>query len=146
MKELAVRTARVYEKLLLLYPKDLRRDYGGEMVLAFADDMEAALSQGRTMGVIRVWWYALSELLTVALPSQRSNPSVLVPALSFALAAFSQAAWLWIALHQVAHVDSALVADSIRLAVLLPSSLNALIAFVVTRVSAHYSITALRLD
>jgi hypothetical protein len=69
-----------------------------------------------------------------------------VPVLSFVLAALSQAAWLWIALHRVAHVDNALLIDSIRLGVLLPSSLNAVVALVVTRVLAHYSITALQLD
>jgi hypothetical protein len=131
--------AWLYRKLLLLYPQDLRRQFGAEMMLAFAEDI-------KSMGAHRVWWCALRELLTVALPGQRSNPCVVVPVLSFVLAALSQAAWLWIALHRVAHVDNALLIDSIRLGVLLPSSLNAVVALVVTRVLAHYSITALQLD
>ena len=146
MRGLVPRSAWIYGRLLLLYPEELRREFGAEMTWAFADDLESAWGDARIAGVMQVWWYALRELLTVALPGQRSNPFVVVPALSFILAAFSQAAWLWIALHQVAHVDSALVADSIRLGVLLPSSLNALIAFVVTRVLAHYEIAPLRLD
>lgn len=129
--------AWLYEKLMLLYPEDLRREFGAEMALAFADDIEL-------MGARRVWWCALSELLTVALPGQRSNPSVVVPALSFALAAVTQLAELWIGMHQAHHVQYPL-ADSIAI-VLLPSLLNACVAFVVTRVYANLSITVLRLN
>ncbi len=75
-----------------------------------------------------------------------SNRCVLVPALSFALAAVTMSLELWLAFHRVAHVDVARLADSIRFAVLLPSVLNAMVALVVTRVLAHYSITALQLD
>ena len=83
MNELLLRSARLYEKLLLLYPEDLRRHFGAEMVLAFADDMEAAWGDARIAGVLQIWWYALREIITVALPAQTSNPCVLVPALSF---------------------------------------------------------------
>jgi hypothetical protein len=129
--------AWLYEKLLLLYPEDLRREFGAEMALAFADDVEI-------MGAPRVWWCALRELLTVALPGQRSHPSVVVPALSFALAAFTQSTELWIGMHQAHPVEYSL-ADSIAL-ILLPSFLNASVAFVVTRVYANLSITVLRLN
>jgi hypothetical protein len=129
--------AWLYEKLLLLYPEDLRRDFGAEMALAFADDIEI-------MGALRVWWCALRELVTVALPGQRSNRSVVVPALSFALAAFTQSAELWIGMHQAHPVDYPL-ADSIVI-VVWPSLLNAFVAFVVTRVYANLSITVLRLN
>jgi hypothetical protein len=129
--------AWLYEKLLLLYPEDLRREFGAEMALAFADDVEI-------MGAPRMWWCALGELLTVALPGQKSHPSVVVPALSFALAAFTQSAELWIGTHQAHPVEYPL-AYSI-LIVLLPSLLNAFVAFVVTRVYANLSITVLRLN
>jgi len=132
-------SAWLYGKLLLLYPSDLRREFGSEMTLAFADDIAA-------MGALRVWWCALRELLMVALPAQLSNRCVLVPALAFAFAAVTTSLELWLAFHRVAHLDGARLADSIRLVVLLPSVLNALTALVVTRVLAHYSITALQLD
>jgi hypothetical protein len=146
MKELLVASAWIYEKLLFLYPEDVRRNFGGEMALAFADDMEAAWGSGREMEVVRVWWWAARELLTIALPGQSSNRCVLVPALSFALVAFVQGAELWAALHQAAHTDSYPLLESIRLAVLLPSIASGVIGFVVTRVYAHCSIIALRLD
>jgi len=36
------------------------------MILAFADDLEAAWGDARIAGVAQIWWYALREMLTVA--------------------------------------------------------------------------------
>ncbi len=139
-------SSRIYDKLLFLYPEDLRRDFGDEIALAFADDMEAAWRQRRVLGIIYVWCCAIREVLTVALPGQASNPSVLVPAIAFGLAAFIQGGELCVALHVAARVERMQLIDAIRLAVLLPSFANAFVAFVVTRVYARHSITTLHLD
>jgi hypothetical protein len=146
MNTLLVRSVRLYERLLLLYPRELRCEFGSEMILAFADDLETAWGDARIAGVAQVWWYALRELLTVALPAQRSNRSVLVPALSFLLAASTQSTELYLAYHQVARVDAFWLLDSIRFAVLLPSLLSACVGLIVTRVNARSSIAALHLD
>lgn len=140
------RSVRIYQKLLLLYPEDLRRDFGNEMVLAFAEDLEQAWGDARVAGVIQIWSYAIRELVTVTLPSQRSNPSVIVPALAFILAVFVQGAELCVALRHMTRVDSSVLSEAIQLAVLLPSFLNALVAAVVTRLYASCSIIALRLQ
>jgi hypothetical protein len=146
MKALLHLSSRIYDKLLFLYPEDLRRDFGDEIALAFADDIEAAWRQGRVMGIIYVWCCAIREVLTVALPGQASNPCVLVPAIAFALAAFTQGAELCVALHVVPRVERLQLMDAIRLAVLLPSFANAVVAFVVNRIYARRSITTLQLD
>jgi|ERR1700733_4372094 hypothetical protein len=146
MSRLLSLSSWMYERLLLLYPEDLRREFGVEMALAFADDLEAAWCDARIAGVIQIWWYALCELVTVALPAQRLNPRVLVPALSFALAASTWGTELWIALHHVTRLDRPMLFDSIRLAVLLPSLANAFVAYLVTCVYARSSIASLRLD
>ena len=130
--------AWLYEKLLRLYPEDLRREFGAEMALAFADDIEV-------LGAYRVWRCALGELLTVALPGQRSNPSVVVPALSFALAAVTQSAELWLGMHQAHGMEDLSLGGAIVL-IVVPSLLNAFVAFVVTRVYADLSITVLQLN
>jgi hypothetical protein len=145
MSGVLVRSAWIYEKLLRLYPEDLRRDYGSEMVLAFADDLEAAWGGARVAGVIRIWWHALRELLTVALPGQRSNPSVLVPAWAFALCACTQSAELWIGSHMARGVAYPPLLQSIAM-IVVPSLVNALVSFIVTRVYARSSIAALQLD
>jgi hypothetical protein len=146
MNALLIRSVWLYERLLLLYPRELRCEFGSEMILAFADDLEAAWGDARIAGVAQIWWYALREMLTVALPAQRSNPCVLVPALSFLLAASTQSAELYLAYHQVARVNALWLSDSIRFAVLLPSLLSACVGLIVTRVYARSSITALQLD
>ncbi|MGB6944508.1 MAG: hypothetical protein WBE37_19070 [Bryobacteraceae bacterium] len=146
MNELLLGSARLYQKLLLLYPAELRRDFGAEMVLAFADDMEAAWGDARIAGVLQIWWYALREIVTVALPAQTSNPCVLVPALSFGLAALTQGTELALSLRNVTFLDYSVLFDEIRFVVLLPSVANACVAFVVTRFYASTSITSLRLE
>lgn len=144
MNRLLPVSVRVYEKLLLLYPDDLRRDFGHEMALVFADDLEAAWGDTRIAGFIQIWWYALCELLTIALPAQRSNPCVVAPALAFLMAASTLGAELWLA-HHVTRMDRSLLMDDIRWAVLLPSLANAFVTFVVTRVYRRCSIATLRL-
>ncbi len=130
--------AWLYQKLLLLYPQDLRRDFGAEMTLAFAEDI-------KHMGRLPVWWCAMRELVTVALPGQRSNRSVVVPALSFCLCALTQSAVLWIGSHQAARVAYPPLPEAISL-VIFTGLLNAFVAFVVTRFYAHCSFIMLRLD
>jgi hypothetical protein len=131
--------AWLYQKLLLLYPQDLRREFGAEMTLAFAEDVQ-------NMGNLRVWWCALRELVSVALPGQVSNRSVLVPALSFVVVASAQSAELCLAIHYATRVNVAMLSDGIRLAVLLPSVASGLVGFVVTRVYARSSIASLQLE
>jgi hypothetical protein len=127
----------IYERLLFLYPAELRRDFGSEMALAFAADLEDC-------GPIRVWRCALRELLTVALPSQRSSPYFLSPVLAFLTTAFAEGALVWIAIHQP-HVDVN-ATQAMWLAVPYISSMNAVVAFVVTCFYSRCSFNLLRLD
>jgi hypothetical protein len=137
----------MYARLIFFYSEDLRRDFGMDMALVFADDVAAAWRDKRAVGVIRVWWCALSEVLTIALPSQRANPCFLVPAISFAVTATMQVAELFFALHQpsAVGVHRPLLSQAIRTMVLWPSLANALIALVVSLISTCRSITSLRL-
>jgi hypothetical protein len=145
MNALLIRSVQLYERLLRLYPRELRREFGSEMILAFADDLEAAWSDARIAGVAQIWWYALREMVTVALPGQRSNPSIIVPAWSFAVTALTQSAEVWIGTHQGQRVEYPSLLSSILL-VVMPSLLNAFVALIVTRFYASRSITVLRLD
>jgi hypothetical protein len=127
----------LYQRLLLFYPQDLRREFGAEMALAFVEDI-------KNMGGVRVWWCAIHELLNVALPGQRSNPSVLVPVFSFALTALTESAELWLGSHQAGHVAYPPIFDWAVL-VIFPSLLNASVGLVVTRFYARCSFIQLRL-
>jgi hypothetical protein len=75
----------VYVWLLNFYPDDLRREYGEEMVLVFADDL-------RSRGALRVWWNTLSELFRIALPHTLSLPAARVPLIGIAFAILSLSA------------------------------------------------------
>lgn len=74
---------RAYQRLLILYPEDLRRDFGPDMLEAFAND----LAVGRA---VRVWRIALRELIHIGLPGWLRIPAVAVPLLSAAAVVFSQ--------------------------------------------------------
>lgn len=145
MNEVLRRSVSIYQKLLVLYPSDLRRDFGDEMVLAFADDLHQAWGDARLAGVAQIWWYAIRELLTVALPGQRSNRYLLSPALAFAAVALPDTAFLWLAAHPISHMPALPITWSDLLAVFSAGLLNALVAFIVTCFYARCSMNLLRL-
>lgn len=131
-------SAWLYQKLLWAYPPDLRRDFGDDMTMIFAADFEER-------GAIATWRCALAELATVALPGLRSKPVVLVPALSFVFAAASLSVELGCAVHFAGPMGAAKLLEQFRLAVFLPSTLDAIVALVVTRFYASRAVTTLRL-
>ena len=132
-------SAWLYRKLLWAYPPDLRRDFGDEMAMIFAADLE-------DRGASATWRCALSELATIALPGLRSNPVVLVPALAFVFAASSLTVELGCAVHFATPMGAAKLLEQFRLAVFLPSTLNAVVALVVTRFYASRAVTTLQLN
>jgi len=77
----------LYAWLLNFYPGDLRREYGEEMKLVFADDL-------RCRGPLRVWWNALRDFLHVALPHTLSHPALRVPIIAAAFSMVSLTAEL----------------------------------------------------
>lgn len=78
-------SGRIYGRLLLLYPAELRREFGAEMAFVFGEDLAAARREAGAAGVFSVWCHTLRELLRIALPPLAAKPIVAVPALSFAV-------------------------------------------------------------
>lgn len=78
---------RAYERLLLLYPENLRRDFAPDMLEAFAEDLGAARG---TAGALRLWRGVLREVLHIAVPAWFEMPAVVVPVLSAVLVVASQ--------------------------------------------------------
>jgi hypothetical protein len=74
---------RAYRSVLIFYPEDLRREFGLEMLEAFADDLAVE-------NPVRVWRITLRELIHIGLPAWLRIPAVAVPALSAATLVFSQ--------------------------------------------------------
>lgn len=129
----------LYRKLLWAYPPELRRSFGEEMAMIFAAELGER-------GAIATWRCAVIELATVALPGLKSNPVVLVPALSFAIAALSLSVELGCAIHFAPPMGAAKLLEQFRLAVFLPSTLNAVVALVVTRFYSSRAVTSLQLE
>lgn len=73
-------SSRVYRTTLLFYPADLRREFGEDMAVAFAEDISRS---GNIAAKLRVWRCCLTELLRIAIPGQKDNPLVMVPVFAF---------------------------------------------------------------
>jgi hypothetical protein len=80
---------KVYSGILLLYPTDLRRDFGPDMIELFGEDLDDAWRKHRFAGVFRVWWCAVCEFWRIAWPEQRASPAFFVPAIAAAFNALS---------------------------------------------------------
>jgi hypothetical protein len=76
----------VYERSLVLYPKDLRRDFGAEMVEVFDEQISEAYSESGFPGLLRVWFGATRELVTVALHARLAERIVPIVAVTATLA------------------------------------------------------------
>ena len=77
---------KVYEKSLLFYPSDLRGDFGSEMIEVFDEQVSEAYSRSGFVGLLRVWFSATREFVTVALPGRLSGRMVPIAAVTVVLA------------------------------------------------------------
>ena len=72
-----------YTLCLLVYPCDLRRRFGAEMVEVFEDVTREALTRSGPKGMAMIWRSAVWELLTLAAASRLASNTVMAGALSF---------------------------------------------------------------
>ncbi|HEU5020947.1 MAG TPA: hypothetical protein VFT60_03625 [Bryobacteraceae bacterium] len=114
--------ARIYGMLLRLYPAELRRDFGAEMIEVFLED----LASGRPA---RVWWCSIRELFRIALPAAFSQRYVLVPAMLYLLMALDFGSIMMFAPRDVRSPLFHSAAESILL-LIFPGLASAAIAFV----------------
>ncbi len=63
----------MYRQLLLLYPTEFRRDYGAGMLEAFRDRWVIERVRNRQWVALRVWSFALRDLLATAIDERRSH-------------------------------------------------------------------------
>jgi phytoene/squalene synthetase len=138
-------SAKLYQGLLLLYPEDLRSEYGPEMALVFTEDLAEAWRHSRLAGVLRVWRCALSESAGMVVHCQSANPYIAVPAAAF----FVTAAMLTFELSLALRHAPAIVLEERRWVralgaiILEPSLVTALIAWAVVRLSKSTTTIAL---
>ena len=77
---------KVYATSLVLYPKELRREFGTEMVEVFDEQVSEAYSRRGFPGLLRVWFRATREFFTVAIPGRLAERMVPIVAVTAALA------------------------------------------------------------
>jgi hypothetical protein len=63
---------RVYEAMLVVYPKKFRDEYGARMVQVFGDACRQEWRRGATPGLLRFWVRVIRDLAATAL-SERSE-------------------------------------------------------------------------
>ena len=124
---------KAYRSLLMLYPDDLRRNFGEEMLEAFAHDLSAECAARGIKGAIRVWRISLREVIKLGLPAWLQIPLVAVPALSAAAVIVSQSPLLIMAIRREAQLSfrrgDATPLDALC-AVAIDAVITALISFV----------------
>ncbi len=130
-------SSRLYSGSLLLYPSDLRRDFGPEMSELFTEDQTEAWQSSGYLGVLSIWWCALCELLRIALPGHKTNPAIVVPAIAFAVNAVMVGAEMMLPGSRASgHIGAAVIWTSVAVA---------LTALTVVR-TGKISIVSLRLN
>ena len=67
---------RVYESILIFYPKDLRGDFGNEMIEVFDEQASEAYSRCGPTGLLRVWLSTTWEIVTVAFPGRLAERGI----------------------------------------------------------------------
>ena len=73
---------KAYTSLLVFYPRDLRRDFGTEMIEIFDEQAWEAYSHLGSSGLLRVWFSAMREMVTVGLPGRLAERGIPVIAVT----------------------------------------------------------------
>lgn len=67
---------KAYESIVIFYPKDLRGDFGEEMIEVFDEQAWEAYSRRGSLGLLRVWFSAMWEIVTVAFPGRLADRGI----------------------------------------------------------------------
>ena len=125
-----------YRRLLLLYPEDLCRDFGAELLEAFEDDLSVECAAHSISGTIRVWRIALCETIQIGLPAWSQNPAVAVPTISTAIALVTQSPLLILTIRRAAQLNLR-PGDATPLDTLFALALGAVLTALTSFVAVH---------
>lgn len=77
---------KVYESSLVLYPQELREEFGEEMVEVFEEQITNAYEEQGIRGVLKIWLCTAREFVSIAISGQLAQRLVPVFAAATALA------------------------------------------------------------
>jgi hypothetical protein len=133
MKHFLHLSVNAYRAILRLYPNELRRDFGPDMLEAFSDDLTAQYAARGVRGAMRVWRIALRESIRIGYPAWVQIPAVAVPALSVATVIVTQSPLLIMTMRRGVplrfHPGAADPIDAL-IALAIESAITALTSFV----------------
>ncbi len=76
-------SSQIYRRVLCLYPRNLRRDFGEDMLDVFTESLTDAWRTRDASGVIHAWRLALWELVPILVAGRRVDSVVIAPVVSF---------------------------------------------------------------
>lgn len=76
---------KFYESSLIFYSKDLRGDFGHEMIEVFDEQSREAYARCGFSGLLRIWLSAAVEIVTVAFPGRLADRAVPIVGVTAAL-------------------------------------------------------------
>ncbi len=77
---------QVYESSLIVYPRDLRGDFGNDMIEVFDEQAWEEYSRRGFSGLLSVWFRAMREIVTVAFPGRLVEHAIPIFAVTATLA------------------------------------------------------------
>lgn len=72
-KLLEVLSVSLYKRLLVLYPADLRNDYGHQMIQLFSDSCSDAQHRSGIFGLMRVWLSTMQDIVSIRFIERRTT-------------------------------------------------------------------------
>ena len=94
-------SVRLYRALTYLYPLEIRDRWESEMADTFALQMADARRSGRRSTVAAVWYYALAELLQIALPRRLARATLVIPVSALTAAGALMFGFMWALLNSL---------------------------------------------
>ena len=90
-------SCRLYGTLLLLYPANLRFEFGEEMLSVFAEQVRDGCKRRGLAGLWRVWYSVAIEIFELAIPLRADLTRLKVPAASILTSSALFLLFTWLA-------------------------------------------------
>lgn len=74
-----------FSRMIRWYPPDLREEFGGDMIDAFTESIEAECRRASWHGILETWLGLLHDLAEVVIPYHAARIAPIVAAIAFSI-------------------------------------------------------------